>query len=77
MELLPTSAPNPKVLGSSHFVGGVDANGMGAFAFEMTPLPYQHQHPLNTTLKAHKSWFYLGDGPGPPGAVKRPSRSPR
>jgi hypothetical protein len=49
---------------------------MGAFAFEMTPLPYQHQPPLNTTLKAHKSWFYLGDGPGPPGAVKRPSRFP-
>eukprot|EP01052_Picozoa_sp_SAG31_P007805 SAG31_NODE_378_length_16503_cov_28.830041_12_plen_448_part_00 len=50
----------PKYRGSSHFVGGVSAGRQGVFAFAMTPLPYQTK--ANTSLSAHKSWFWLGDG---------------
>jgi len=50
----------PKYRGSSHFVGGVDADGgKGVFAFAMSPVAAGHE---NTTLRAHKSWFWLGDG---------------
>ena len=49
----------PKYRGSSRFVGGVDANASGVFAFDMTPMEY-HEH-SNSSLRAHKSWFYFGD----------------
>lgn len=50
----------PKYRGSSHFVGGVSADRQGVFAFDMTPLPYHTK--AKTSLTAHKSWFWLGDG---------------
>ena len=59
----------PKYRGSSHFVGGVDAASvanrttggpMGVFAFDMTPISYHDK--ASTTLMAHKSWFWPGDG---------------
>ena len=33
---------------------------MGVFAFDMTPIPYHSK--ATTTLRAHKSWFWPGDG---------------
>lgn len=52
----------PKYRGSSHFVGGVSAGMQGVFAFDMTPLLYQTKGKASTSLTAHKSWFWLGDG---------------
>ena len=58
-ELSCSGSLGPKYKGSSRFVGGVDAKSMGLFAFNMTPV---HAGNVNTTLRAHKSWFFPGDG---------------